>query len=201
MPLLQITNGVTRHPDYRLTEPLNLTIEAGEALAICGPNGGGKSLLVDIITGAHPLLGDAEMALHNAQKALDEAEPADEEYTDLRDALQKAQDAYDNISGQLNGYQAQLDEGKRQMYAQGLISSPSLSNEQLVTEAKAALRQMKVKLLQGQLQLTTGTATVTKLMVEPRSSTYHSPLLIWLTCSSASFSWARPSASCCSASA
>ena len=83
--------------------------------------------------------------LHNAQKALDEAEPADEEYTDLRDALQKAQDAYDNISGQLNGYQAQLDEGKRQMYAQGLISSPSLSNEQLVTEAKAALRQMKVK--------------------------------------------------------
>ena len=45
------------------------------------------------------------------------------------------------------------------MYAQGLISSPSLSNEQLVTEAKAALRQMKVKLLQGQLQLTTGTAT------------------------------------------
>ena len=42
---------------------------------------------------------------------------------------------------------------------------------------------------------------VTKLTVELRSSTYHSPLLIWLTCSSASFSWARPSASCCSASA
>ena len=116
-------------------------------------------LLVNLKKVADPLLGYAETALHNAQKALDEAEPADEEYTDLRDALQKAQDAYDNISGQLNGYQAQLDEGKRQMYAQGLISSPSLSNEQLVTEAKAALRQMKVKLLQGQLQLTTGTAT------------------------------------------
>ncbi len=42
----------------------------------------------------------------------------------------------------------------------GLISSPSLSNEQLVTEAKAALRQMKVKsFCRGQLQLTTGTAT------------------------------------------
>ena len=116
-------------------------------------------MLVNLKKVADPLLGYAETALHNAQKALDEAEPADEEYTDLRDALQKAQDAYDNISGQLNGYQAQLDEGKRQMYAQGLISSPSLSNEQLVTEAKAALRQMKVKLLQGQLQLTTGTAT------------------------------------------
>ena len=116
-------------------------------------------MLVNLKKVADPLLGYAETALHNAQKALDEAEPADEEYTDLRDALQKAQDAYDNISSQLNGYQAQLDEGKRQMYAQGLISSPSLSNEQLVTEAKAALRQMKVKLLQGQLQLTTGTAT------------------------------------------
>ena len=44
-------------------------------------------------------------------------------------------------------------------------------------------------------------AKVTQLMVEVRSSTYHSPFLIWLTCSSASFSWARPSASFCSASA
>ena len=116
-------------------------------------------LLVNLKQVADPLLGYAETALNNAQKALDEAEPEDEEYTELRDALQKAQDAYDNINGQLNGYQAQLDAGKQQMYAQGLISSPNLSNSQLVTEAKAALRRMKVQLLQGQLQLTTGTAT------------------------------------------
>ena len=45
------------------------------------------------------------------------------------------------------------------MYAKGLISSPNLSNTDLVTEAKAALRKMKVQLLQGQLQLSTGTAT------------------------------------------
>ena len=45
------------------------------------------------------------------------------------------------------------------MYKQGLISSPNLSNDQLVTEAKAALRKMKLQLLQGQLQLTTGTAS------------------------------------------
>lgn len=57
--LITITNGVTRHPDYRLAEPLNLTIEAGKSYAICGQNGAGKSLLVDILTGAHPLLGDA----------------------------------------------------------------------------------------------------------------------------------------------
>ncbi len=116
-------------------------------------------LLVNLKKVADPLLGYAETALNNAQKALDETEPEDEEYTELRDALQKAQDAYDSISGQLNGYQVQLDEGKRQMYAQGLISSPTLSNTQLITEAKAALRKMKVQLLQGQLQLTTGTAT------------------------------------------
>ena len=116
-------------------------------------------LLVNLKQVADPLLGYAEAALNNARKALDEAEPEDEEYTELRDALQKAQDAYDNISGQLNGYQAQLDAGKQQMYAQGLISSPTLSNTQLITEAKAALRSMKVQLLQGQLQLTTGTAS------------------------------------------
>ena len=116
-------------------------------------------LLVNLKKVADPLLTYAQTALNNAQKALDEAEPADEEYIELRDALAKAQAAYDNINGQLQGYQAQLDEGKKQMYAQGLISSPNLSNDQLVTEAKAALRRLKVQLLEGQLQLTTGTAT------------------------------------------
>lgn len=69
--LITITNGVTRHPDYRLAEPLNLCIEAGKSLAICGSNGAGKSLLVDVLTGAHPLLGDAITydfgGLHNNQ--------------------------------------------------------------------------------------------------------------------------------------
>lgn len=57
--LIRITNGVTRHPDYRLACPLNFQLAKGESITICGPNGGGKSLLVDILTGAHPLLGDA----------------------------------------------------------------------------------------------------------------------------------------------
>ena len=118
-------------------------------------------MLVNLKKVADPLLTYAETALRNAEKALDEAEPADEQYTELRDALAKAQAAYDNISGQLNGYQQQLDAGKQQMYAQGLISSPSLSNTELVTEAKAALRKMKLQLLQGQLQLSTGTAAAT----------------------------------------
>ena len=116
-------------------------------------------LLVNLKKVADPLLTYARTALDNAQKALDEAEPADEDYIELRDALAKAQAAYDNINGQLQGYQAQLDEGKKQMYAPGLISSPNLDNDQLVVEAKAALRRLKVQLLEGQLQLTTGTAT------------------------------------------
>lgn len=57
--IIEIHHGVTRHPDYRLAHPIDLTLYEGEPLAICGPNGGGKSLLVDILTGAHPLLGDA----------------------------------------------------------------------------------------------------------------------------------------------
>ena len=116
-------------------------------------------LLVNLKQVADPLLGYAEAALNNAQKALDEAEPDDEDYTELRDLLAQAQASYDNISGQLNGYQQQLDAGKQQMYAQGLISSPTLSNTELVTEAKAALRKMKLQLMQGQLGLSTGTAT------------------------------------------
>ena len=116
-------------------------------------------MLVNLKKVADPLLTFAETALRNAEKALDEAEPEDEDYIELRDALAKAQAAYDNIYNQLQGYQQQLDAGKRQMYKQGLISAPSLSNDQLVTEAKAALRKMKLQLLQGQLQLTTGTAS------------------------------------------
>ena len=116
-------------------------------------------MLVNLKKVADPLLTYAETALRNAEKALDEAEPEDEDYIELRDALAKAQAAYDNIYNQLQGYQQQLDAGKRQMYKQGLISSPNLYNDQLVTEAKAALRKMKLQLLQGQLQLTTGTAS------------------------------------------
>lgn len=53
--LIQVIDGVARHPDYRLAEPLNFCLTGGEPLAICGANGSGKSLLVDMLTGAHPL--------------------------------------------------------------------------------------------------------------------------------------------------
>ena len=116
-------------------------------------------LLVSVQQVAQPMLGYAETILNNARNALEEAEPEDVNYTELRDILDRAQNLYDTTKAQLDGYQAQLDEGKKQMYAQGLISSPDLSNEEMLTQAQASLRQMKLALLDGQLSLTTGTVT------------------------------------------
>lgn len=56
MRIIEIQNGVTRHPDYRMADPVNLAIEAGEQIAIVGDNAAGKSRLVDIITQRYPLL-------------------------------------------------------------------------------------------------------------------------------------------------
>ena len=54
--VISIVNGVTRHPLYRLRQPLTLQIADGEHVAIVGSNGGGKSMLVDMLTGRYPLL-------------------------------------------------------------------------------------------------------------------------------------------------
>lgn len=54
--VIKIENGVARHPNYRFREPVNLSIEEGDSLAIVGPNGGGKSMLVDLLVGRHVLL-------------------------------------------------------------------------------------------------------------------------------------------------
>lgn len=56
--IISIKNGVTRMPEWRMAEPVNLETLDGEHIAIIGPNGGGKSMLVDIIIGRHPLSGD-----------------------------------------------------------------------------------------------------------------------------------------------
>lgn len=45
----------TRQPQYQLDGIEGLTINRGEQIAIVGENGAGKSILVGILTGAHPL--------------------------------------------------------------------------------------------------------------------------------------------------
>lgn len=54
--IIRIDKGVTRHPDYRMAEPVDLVINEGEQIAIVGNNAAGKSRLVDIITQRFPLL-------------------------------------------------------------------------------------------------------------------------------------------------
>lgn len=55
-PIISITDGIPRHPDWRMAEPVNLEILPGEQVAVCGDNAAGKSRLVEIITGHYPLL-------------------------------------------------------------------------------------------------------------------------------------------------
>ena len=55
-PMIRITNGVARHPLWRMKEPINLEINRGEQVAIVGDNAAGKSRLVEVLTGHYPLL-------------------------------------------------------------------------------------------------------------------------------------------------
>lgn len=56
MAIISITDGIARHPLHRMKQPINLTIQAGEQIAIVGDNGSGKTELTNTLTGAYPLL-------------------------------------------------------------------------------------------------------------------------------------------------
>lgn len=54
--IIRITQGTPRKTEWRLAQPVDFELHAGEHIAIIGANGSGKSMLVDMITGKHPLL-------------------------------------------------------------------------------------------------------------------------------------------------
>ena len=54
--IIKVENGITRHPDWRMAEPINLEILQGEQIAIAGDNAAGKSRLIEVLTGHFPLL-------------------------------------------------------------------------------------------------------------------------------------------------
>ncbi len=55
MRTIELKNAVARKPEWCLAEPVNFWLDEGEHIAIVGRNGGGKSMLVDMITGRHPV--------------------------------------------------------------------------------------------------------------------------------------------------
>jgi len=55
-PIIRIHDGVCSLPEWRMAQPVNFTSLNGEHIAIVGPNGGGKTRLVNIIIGKYPLL-------------------------------------------------------------------------------------------------------------------------------------------------
>ncbi len=54
---IKIESGVARMPKWRMAKPVDFEALSGEHIAIVGANGCGKTMLVDILVGRHPLLG------------------------------------------------------------------------------------------------------------------------------------------------
>ena len=56
--VIAISGGIARLPEWQMARPVDFELLAGENVAIVGPNGGGKSMFVSMLTGSHPLFGD-----------------------------------------------------------------------------------------------------------------------------------------------
>ena len=59
MNIVEINEGVAANPLYAMASPVSLSIREGEQVAIVGPNGSGKTRVVEMLTGQRRLKGDA----------------------------------------------------------------------------------------------------------------------------------------------
>ena len=69
MTTIELKNAKTKNPDWAMAQPVDFTLSEGEHIAIVGRNGAGKSMLVDMITGRHPVFPD-QVAYHFGDKGL-----------------------------------------------------------------------------------------------------------------------------------
>lgn len=56
MNTILLKDALGRLPQTRMKEPVTFSLETGEHIAIMGPNGGGKSCLIDLLTGKNLLV-------------------------------------------------------------------------------------------------------------------------------------------------
>ena len=55
MTTIELKQAKTKNPDWSMAQPVDFCLNEGEHIAIVGRNGAGKSMLVDMITGRHPV--------------------------------------------------------------------------------------------------------------------------------------------------
>ena len=126
MALIEIKRAVLRNPEFHFNEPVSLTIEQDEHIAFVGPNGGGKSVLAQMITGKY-LLREGCIAyettlypIYNNVKFIafkDSYGPADSSY--YLQQRWNSQDSEDSplvrdVLGDLSRYKTGLSGGKNQ---------------------------------------------------------------------------------------
>lgn len=57
--IIEINDGISGNPGYRMASPIRLTIYEGEQIAVVGDNAAGKTRLIESLTGGCPLKGTA----------------------------------------------------------------------------------------------------------------------------------------------